>query len=109
LTRTEADAVSAVARAYWAAYNAYDAAAAIAHLDPGYRPQKADVVRSEVGRIKTFGVQLGVKEKAPPEAVGPGTAQVYLSMDTPAGKRTVLMRFADRDGTWKVTYAEEVE
>jgi hypothetical protein len=109
LSEADADAVSAVVRSYWAAYNAYDADGAIAYLAPAYRPEKAEVVRSEVGRIKTFGVQLGVREKASPEAVGPDEAQVYLSMKTPTGLRTVLMKLRYEGGEWQITYAEEVK
>lgn len=109
LSADEARAVRDQALAYWAAYNAYDADGAIAFLAPEYRSAKAEVIRDEVGRIKTFGVQLGVKPKSPPEAIGAGAAQLYLSMKTPTGMRTVLMKFADRDGVWLVTYSEEVD
>lgn len=109
ISQAQARAVRDRALAYWAAYNDYDAARAITFLARDYRPAKAEVVRSEVGRIKTFGVQLGVSQKSPPELIGDGRAEIYLNMKTPTGMRTVLMKFTDQGGVWMITYSEEVK
>jgi hypothetical protein len=108
ISEAEAQAVRDRALGYWAAYNAYDADKAIAYLADTIKPVKAEVIRSEVGRIKTFGVQLGVSQKTPPELIGQDQAQMYLKMKTPTGMRTVLMKFSKQGELWMVTYSEEV-
>lgn len=105
----DAQAVRDLAAAYWAAYNAYDPEKAISYLDEGYRPSQEKVVRDEIGRIKTFGVQLGVSEKSAPVLIGPDQAEMYLNMKTPTGTRTLWMKFAPRGDTWTITYVEEVK
>jgi hypothetical protein len=101
-------AVRDLVRAYWAAYNAYDPEKAISYLDEGYRPSKEKAVRDEIGRLKTFHVQLGVSEKSAPVLIGPGLAEMYLGMKTPIGTRTVWMKAVRRGSMWAITYAEEV-
>jgi hypothetical protein len=109
ITAAEAAAVRDRALGYWAAYNAYDPNKVISYLAGSIKAAKAEVVRSEVGRIKTFGVQLGVSQKTPPELTGADQAQMYLKMKTPTGMRTVLMKFEKQGGLWMVTYSEEVK
>jgi hypothetical protein len=108
LMAADAQAVRDLAVAYWAAYNAYDPEKAISYLDESYRPSQAKVVRDEIGRIKTFGVQLGVSEKSAPVLIGPDQAEMYLNMKTPTGTRTLWMKFSSRGGTWTITFVEEV-
>jgi hypothetical protein len=108
ISEPDAQAVRDRALGYWAAYNAYDVDKAVSYLADSVKPAKADVIRSEVGRIKTFNVQLGVSEKTPPELIGTDQAQMYLKMKTPTGMRTVLMKFSRNGELWMVTYSEEV-
>ena len=87
----------------------YDPEKAISYLDESVGPDKEKSVRDEIGRIKTFGVQLGVTEKSAPVLTAPGQAEMYLSMKTPTGTRTVFMKVAQRGDHWAVTYMEEVK
>lgn len=109
LSAEDADAVREVASAYWEAYNAYDADTAVSYLDESYRPEKEDLVRDEIGRIKMFGVTLGVSEQSAPTLAGPDEAEMYLDMKEPTGTRTIVMRFARRGDTWSIIHSEEVE
>lgn len=109
ISDADAQMVRDRALGYWAAYNAYDADKAISFLADSVKPAKAEAIRSEVGRIKTFNVQLGVSEKTPPELIGADQAQMYLKMKTPTGMRTVLMKFGKQGGLWMVTYSEEIQ
>ena len=109
LAAEDAQAVRDLAVAYWAAYNDYDPEKAISYLDEGYRPSQEKVIRDEIGRIKTFGVQLGVSEKSAPVLIGPDEAEMYLDMKTPTGTRTLWMKFERRGDAWTITYVEEVE
>jgi hypothetical protein len=109
ISQQEAQTLRDLALAYWAAFNAYDAQGALAYLEPTYRAERTKVVKSDIGRIKLFGVKLGMSEKTPPVLVGPGQAQMYMSLKEPTGTRTILMKFAQPGGgTWLITYAEEV-
>jgi hypothetical protein len=108
MSAAEQEAVRRVLTVYWAAYNDYDAERAIACLDESYRPAKEPVIRGEIRRLRTFSVTLGVREKSPPILIGPDEAEVFLSMSTPTGPRTVQMRFVRRDDTWAISYSEEV-
>ena len=109
LSAVDAKAVRVLAADYWAAYNAYDPEKVISYLDASVGPAKEKSIRSEIGQIKNFGVQLGVSEKSPPVLTAPGQAEMYLSMKTPTGTRTVLMKAAQRGDHWAVTYMEEVK
>jgi hypothetical protein len=109
MSAADAKAVRDVALGYWAAYNAYDPEKTLSYLDDTYRPSQEKIVRSEIGQIKNFGVTLGVSEKSAPVLTAPGQAEMYLSMKTPTGTRTMLMKFARRGDVWAITYAEEVK
>ena len=109
MSNEDAAAVRDLAFAYWEAYNAYDADTAVSYLDEAYRPQVEETIRTEIGRIEAFGVQLGVTEQSAPELTSPDEAEVYLTMKEPIGTRTILMKFARGDGGWIIVYAEEVE
>lgn len=109
LSAADAEAVREAAAAYWEAYNAYEADRAVSYLDESYRAEKEILVRDEIGRIKMFGVKLGVSEQSPPTLTGPDEAEMYLDMKEPTGMRTILMRFARHGDTWSITYSEEVE
>jgi hypothetical protein len=108
ISAEDAKAVRDLAFGFWDAYNAYDPERAISYLDESYRPAKEKVVRNEIGRIKTFGVQLGMSEKTAPVLTAPDQAEMYLSMKTPTGTRTLWMKFARRGDAWAITYSEEV-
>ena len=105
----DATAVRDVALGYWAAYNAYDPEKTLSYLDEGYRASQEKTIRNEIGQIKNFGVELGVNEKSPPVLTAPGQAEMYLTMKTPTGTRTVLMKFTLQGDVWAITFAEEVE
>ena len=109
LAAEDAQAVRDLALAYWAAYNAYDPEKAISYLDESYRPAQEKIVRDDIGRIKTFGVKLGVSEKSAPVLIGPDQTEMYLNMKTPTGTRTLWMKFARRGDAWTITYVEEVK
>ncbi len=109
ISATDAQAVRDLATAYWAAYNAYDAEKTLSYLDTAYRPSQDKIIRSEIGQLKTFGVKLGVSEKSAPVLTAPGQAEMYLTMKTPTGTRTMLMKFAGSGDAWTITYAEEVK
>ncbi len=108
ISAADAKAVRQRAMAYWAAFNAYKPEKVIAFLDESYKAVEAEVVRTDVGRIKTFHVQLGVSEKTAPVLIGRDRAEIYLDMKTPTGTRTVLMQFVRRGDRWMVTFSEEV-
>ena len=109
ISAEDAKAVRALAVDYWAAYNAYDADKEVSYLDESIGAAKEKSVRDEVGRIKTFGVQLGVSEKSAPVLTAPGQAEMYLNVKEPTGTRTVLMKVARRGDAWAITYVEEVQ
>lgn len=109
LTQGEAKAVRECGLAYYTAYNAYEADAALAYLTPEYRAEVGETVRKDIGRMKTFGAHLGVTPKAPPTAIGPGEAQLFLTVKTPIDTRTVEMRFTGGGEAWLITFSEETE
>ena len=40
---------------------------------------------------------------------GPNEGEMFLLMKEPLGTRRIKMAFRKLDGTWKITYAEEVQ
>jgi hypothetical protein len=107
LSAQDETAVRQLAMAYWQAYNAYDADAALACLEPAYRAKREAPVRDEIGQIKTFGVKFGISEKSAPVALGPDTAEMYVSLSEPLGTRLIRMDFVRTSGGWLITFAEE--
>ena len=105
----EADALRQLAFAYWKAFNAYDADTVLGYLEESYRQQREEEVRSEIGRLKLFSVQLGVTEESPPSIVDEDEREMYLTMKEPLGTRRIRMAFREVGGEWKITFSEEVE
>ena len=101
-------AVRQLALAYWKAYNSYDVDATLACLEPSYRAAREATIRDEIGQIRTFGVKLGVSEKSAPVALGPDTAEMYVSLSEPLGTSLIRMDFVRTSGGWLITFAEEV-
>lgn len=108
LSPADGAAVRQLALAYWKAYNAYDVEATLACLEPAYRTAREATIRDEIGQIRTFGVKLGVSEKSAPVALGPATAEMYMSLSDPLGTRLIRMDFVRSSGGWLITFAEEV-
>ena len=105
----EAAHIRELAFGYWEAFNAYEADRALAYLEDEYRQQREEQVRTEIGRIDLFNVQLGVSEEAPPWATDGDRREMYLTMKEPLGTRRIRMEFRDVDGEWKITFAQQVE
>lgn len=96
-----------LAFAYWEAFNAYDADRVLSFLEPGYRAEREETIRSEVNQITMFGVTLGVTELSPPVMLGPDMAEMFLEMKEPLGKRRIRMGFRFVDGDWLIDFAQE--
>jgi hypothetical protein len=101
-------AVRQLGLAYWHAYNAYDADAALACLEPSYRASREATIRDEVGQIKFFGVKFGISEKSAPVALGPDAAEMYMNLSEPLGTRLIRMDFVRTSDGWLISFAEEV-
>ena len=76
----EAEALRALAFAYWEAFNAYDADGVLAFLEEGYGREREEKIRGDIGRLKLFSVQLGVTEESPPSMVDEDEWEMYLTM-----------------------------
>ncbi|MCJ7795561.1 MAG: hypothetical protein MUQ56_02130 [Thermoleophilia bacterium] len=109
ISAEDAQAVRDLAFKFWAAYNAYDPDTAVSYLDESYRTAKEQTIRDEIGRIKSFGVQLGMSEKTAPALTGPDQAEMSLNMKEPIGTRTILMKFAKQGDAWIIIYSEEAK
>ena len=105
----EARTLRELAFGYWEAFNAYDADRTLAYLEDGYRQQREERVRTEIGRINLFNVRLEVSEEAPPWIIEGGGREMYLTMKEPLGTRRIRMEFRDIDGEWKIAFAQQVE
>ena len=97
-----------LAFAYWDAYNAYDVDRVLSYLEPSERAKREAGIRDEIGRLKTFGVKLGISEQSPPALSAPDTGEMLMTMQEPLGSRTMKMVFLHRDGKWWVIAADEV-
>lgn len=105
----EAEVLRALAFAYWEAFNAYEPDTALSYLEAGYRVERDEQVRSDIGRLSTFRVKLGVSEESPPVMIGDAEAEMYISMKEPLGTRRIRMAFVKVGGEWKISFAQEVE
>ena len=94
---------------YWEAFNAYDADRVLEFLEEAYGQEREEKIRSDIGRLKLFSVQLGVTEESPPSMVDEDEWEMYLTMKEPLGTRRIRMAFRQVDGEWKVVFSEEVK
>ena len=108
-TAEDVAAIRQIVTQYWAAFNEYDVDLAVTMLEPGYRAQEVELIRSDIGRMKIFRVTLDVTEKSPPTVNDDGDYQTYLSLKTPIDTRTVKMVFRRIDGQWWIVYSNPVE
>ena len=102
-------AIRQIVEAYWEAFNEYDVDHAVTMLEPGYRAQEEDLIRSDIGRMKILRVTLEVSEETPPTLNADGDYETYLSLKTPIDTRTVLMVFRRIEGQWWIIFSDEVE
>ena len=93
---------------YWEAFNSFEAEKVLAFLEDAYRLEREEEIRTDIGRIKTFGVKLEVSEQIPPRIDG-DEAVMFLLMKEPLGIRRIQMSYLKVDDNWKVTYSEEAE
>ena len=105
----EAQVLRELAFGYWEAFNAYEPDRVLAYLEDEYRQQREEQIRTDIGRIDLFNVQLGVSEEAPPWIIDHNHREMYLTMKEPLGTRRIRMEFRDVAGEWKITSAEEVK
>lgn len=98
-----------IVEAYWAALNEYDVDHAVTMLEPGYRAQEEDSIRSDIGRMRLFRVKLEVSEETPPTLNADGDYETYLAVKTPVDARRVLMVFRRIDTEWWIIFSEEIE
>ncbi len=96
-----------LALAYWEAFNDYRPDEVLALLEPGYRAEREETIRSEIDRIEMFGVRLGASEESAPVLVGADEGAMLIALEEPLGTRTITMRFARVEGEWKITFAGE--
>jgi hypothetical protein len=108
LSPADGAAVRQLAFAYWQAFNDYDVQTTLSYLEPTYGASRKASISDEIGQIRTFGVKLGVKEKSAPVALGPDTAEMYMSLSEPLGTRTIRMDFERTSDGWLISFAEEV-
>lgn len=105
----EAAEIRQIVEVYWEALNEYDVDHAVTMLEPGYRTQEEESIRSDIGRMKLFRVKLDVSEESPPSLNADGDYETYLSVKTPVDTRKVLMVFRQIDGQWWIVFSGEVE
>ena len=105
----EAQVLRELAFGYWEAFNAYEPDRVLGYLEDEYRAQREEQIRTDIGSIKRFRVQLGVSEEAPPWIIDHDYREMYLTMKEPLGTRRIRMEFRDVAGEWKITSAEEAK
>ena len=106
LDAADAAALRSLTEAYWDAFNGYEPDTVLSLLEPGYRAERDETIRSEIGRLSAFGVTLGVSVETPPALIGPDEAETLVSLRTPLGSRQVRMVFTRIEGEWWITFAQ---
>ena len=96
-------------KAYWGAFNDYEADRALPMLEDGYRELEEDLIRRDIGRMKLFRIRLDVSEETPPVPNADGDYETWISMKTPVDTRSVKMIFRRIDGQWRIVFSDEVE
>ena len=94
---------------YWDAFNSYDADKVLGYMEEGYRQQRQEEIRGDIGRVRRFRVKLGISEESPPRMTEPDEAEMFLKMSEPLGTRRIQMSYRRVAGEWKITFSEEVK
>ncbi len=105
----DAAAIRRIAKEYWEALNDYDIDRALSMLEAGYRALEEKLIRSDIGRMKMFRVQLGISEETPPTLNADGDYETYLTIKTPIDTRRAQMVFRRISGEWRIVLSDEVE
>ena len=108
-TAAEVAQLHALSDSYWGAFNSYDADAAVALYDEGYRLTREEQVRGDISRMKIFRITLGISEVSPATLTAPNVGELYIDVKNPLGVSRVRMIFHKLDGEWKIVYAEELD
>ena len=98
-----------IVRAYWGAFNTYDADVALSMLEENYRADEEDLIRRDIGRMKLFRANLDVSEEKPLALNEEGDYEIYLKLATPVDTRRLKMVFRRIEGQWRIVFSDEVE
>ena len=74
-----------------------------------YRSAREETIRSEINRLGTISVKLGVSEESPPTMLSDQTAEMQLKLKEPLGSRRIRMAFELIEGHRMITFAQEVD
>jgi len=107
ITQKDVDDAKQVVLQYWDAFNSYDAERAFTLLEESYRQEREESLRSELDRMKTFNVRLGVAEEAEPVVTSEGTIEIRMKLTTPIGAKHVTYYLVKVNGEWKISRSVE--
>ena len=107
LPQEDVDAARQVVFEYWDAYNNYDAEGVLAFLEESYRQEREEEIRSDIGRMQSFGVTLTVEEEAEPTITPEGEVEIKMKINTPLGTKHVTYHLVKINDEWKICLAVE--
>ena len=105
-TQEDIDDAKQVVFEYWDAFNNYDAEGALAYLEESYRPERAESIKSDIGRMQSFGAKLGVEEESEPTITSEGEVEIKIKLSTPLGAKHVTYHLVKVNGEWKICLSE---
>jgi hypothetical protein len=109
---SQADQVTALLGIYWAAFNDYDADAALAILEESYKAMRESSIRAEITQLKADAVVLEWTQDSLLRKTGPTSASIFALVEYPTGSRRFTFQFTESargQGDWLINYAEETE
>ena len=107
VTPEDVDDARQVVFEYWDAFNSYDVERALTYLEESYRQEREEDIRSDIGRMRTFGTKLGVEEEAEPAITPEGKVEIRIKLGTPIGTRHVTYHLVKVNEEWKIGFSAE--
>jgi len=106
-TQADIEKAKQVVYDYWVAFNSYDVEGVLAYLEETYRQEKAATIETDIGRMKAFGVKLGVEAAGEPSITPDEKIEIKISLKTPIDTRHNTYRLVEVNGEWKICYSLE--
>ena len=107
MTQEDVDDAKQVVFEYWDASNNYDAESALACLEESYRQERDESIRSNIGRMQSFGAKLEVEEEAEPTITSEGEVEIRIKLNTPLGAKHITYHLVKVNGEWKICSSVE--
>jgi len=107
VTQADVDAAREVVFKYWEAFNSYDVEGVLAFLEESYRQERQESITSDIGRMQSLRIKIGVEEEAEPTITPEGKVEIKMKIKTPIGTKHYTYYLVKINDEWKIYLSVE--